>query len=200
MKRYFVAFCVASLLLCATARAQQSSRVDVGASVTTSHNLGYFDPNLGITSRLLLRAHAPFAIEGRFDVIPRAKKYVGNGHGYIFKADFHGFVRDDVSLVGGLSVYRQVTREFSSTDAGPAVGAAYWKNGYRFQAVYEPPIRSGNHSPSAFILSGEGIAVRSRFYLAVRPEVQVVRFNQDGLKMTGFRAGLSLSLGSVLER
>jgi hypothetical protein len=193
----------ALFLLCVSAHAQ--SRVDFGASLSTSRNLGYLNPDAGIAGHFVKgrggtdtysQANDSWrnrvGFEGTIQYLPRAHKVqTGNGRaetvsavGRLYLAN-HGDPAPITRffLSAGVAAAHQSTSLWSKTAAGPSFGVGYDDGETALQFTYDHLF--GENKSNGLTLSGERLIgfnrprfwpLRSRTFLSLRPFVTVVRF------------------------
>lgn len=198
------------LVVCAIATAQ-TFRIDAGASISTSHNLGYKNPDAGVYVNTFGR-HGRFAAQGDFNYLPLARKIfpdggggTGNGHALSYSATGRIYLDDWNPWNGNIANHpsgrfyfaaggrwiRQYTSVADYAVFRPAAGLGYdFTPTTRLQGLYEFKDK-GPHRAS--VVSAE---IEKRFgHFVFREEVALVRFDQEGRIRYGFRTGVEVGVG-----
>lgn len=212
----YVRLIVWCLLLVCSALAQ-TLRLDGGASISTSHDLGYRNPNIGIYGNVLYRISDRVAVDTEATFLPVARKLgPGDGHavtgrvlGRVYLDEFNYWNDNPVGgkpsklyVAGGIVGRRQWTSQWKETAASWIGGAGYTFNEHlNGQITYEFADFVSEHRGSAVVFEVEKLWGNDRrinpYFLKVKPFLSIVRFDQGAQTRTGFRLGVSFGFGGT---
>lgn len=190
----------------------QTYRIELGGEISTSNNLGYKNPDAGFYAKGIVYK-SRYAGEGEFKYLPLARKtspgdgsafaYSVAGRVYLDRWDFWNenpanYERSKFYLAGGGKWIQQRTSAFKGDVFRAAAGAGYdFSLLQHVEGLYEFKDKS-LHRSSAISAEFEQlfpIELGVVSYLVVRPQVALVRYDQDGKIVHGIRAGFQIGVG-----